>query len=141
MPYTASLMMGEGGQGWQTLHIQRWGGQGGVTGGCGRRPGPDPVCCHSQLWADPLAHLSSGAALPEGLTFEVTSQMAEEFKTREGPPPTGRRWEGHVLGWVTLAASPRWVQMVRACKPGRGGMEVPACRVAICWQTRGEAQV
>lgn len=31
-----------------------------------------------------------------------------------------------------------WVQMVCACEAGQGGMEVPACRVAICWQTTGE---
>ena len=107
MLYTASLMMGEGGKGWQTLHIQPWGGGGLLLEDCDRSTGSDPVHCHSQPWVDPLAHLSSGAALPEGLNFEAASQMAEELKIREGPPPARRRWEGHILGWVNLVASPQ----------------------------------
>lgn len=65
-------------------------------------PGPDPACCHSQTWADPLAHPSGGgraAALPQGLTSEATSQMAESSRPEKGPlPPEGggkdTLWDG-----------------------------------------------
>lgn len=74
---------------------------------------------HSLPRADPWALLG-------GLTFEATSQMAEELESREGAPSTARRRERHILEWVNLAASPWWAQMARVCEAGQGGIEVPA---------------
>lgn len=34
--------------------------------------------------------------------------MAEELKTREGPPLTGRRLKGYILGGIHLPVRSRW---------------------------------
>lgn len=102
-----------------------------LLGGHDSNPGPDPLCCHSQSWADALAHLSSGAAPRSRLKVKL---RVEHHQSKDGPPPTGRRQEGHVLGSVNLPASPRRVQMACACEAGQGGPEVPACRGPVCGQ-------
>lgn len=63
--------------------------------------------------------------------------MAEELKTREGPPLTGRRLKGYILRGIHLPVRSRWGQVGRACEANRGRMGVSACRVPICWQARG----